>query len=356
MLQSFRALRIAAFAAATIVAASAAPLAAQSSVENQLSLDSNKTFVAGPQTPSNPKTFHSGNTPAANQKVMINSAQPQIPSFKPREVDQKINSAALAYFEDLFAKNYEGAAARMSKGADEKTIAKMEKWRDRFMSPSAPKVISQKANADGSVTAVVTFNYKNANGVEDLKREKITLSPATDGSAAVKNFDTLDSFVVPVEIPPMPQTPQIPSAPNSGGGANAVDMINNLLSQSSKGGTSAPNLTSIISAVGANGAANIDPGELLGLITELSSDPDVMALAANPKIMALAKDPAVMNTLLSGNMAAIEKDQRIKELLSDPAVAKIVEKIKNRRENGASASPAAPPSSINGVDVDKIFE
>ena len=107
--------------------------------------------------------------------------------------------------------------------------------------------------------------------------------------------------------------------------------------------------------MGGGGAANIDPGELMGLVTEMANDPEVMALASNPKIMALAKDPSIMNTLLSGNMAAIEANPKIKELMNEPAIQKLVERMKNKKSGGAQ-TPSGTGQPGGNADIDKIFE
>jgi len=273
--------------------------------------------------------------------------------------DEKIHETLRSFFAMLFEKNYEGAAALMeNRQKQEKIVSAMEKWRDRFMAPSEIKFLNQKKNADGSVTAVVTFQYKNANGVSDIMREKMTLS-GTAAELKVRSFDSLNPIMMPAPktVPTANVTPVTIPQNNSGSSStDASSVINSLLSGSQGG--SAPNITSLISAIGSNNsAASIDPGELLGLMTDMVNDPDVLALATNPKIMAIAKDPSIMSTLMSGNTAAAEADPRIKELLSDPGVQKIIEKMKAKRSGGGQSSPSySPPSSVSESEMDKIFE
>ncbi len=274
--------------------------------------------------------------------------------------DEKVNERLRSFLALLFEKNYEGAAALMeNRQKQEKTVSAMEKWRERFMAPSDIKMLNKKKNADGSVTAVVTFQYKNANGVSDIMREKITLVNST-AELKVRNFDSLNSIMMSASKPVSPAAGVVPvTIPQNNSGASSSDassVINSLLSGSQGG--SAPNITSLISAIGSNNsAASIDPGELLGLMTDMANDPDVLALATNPKIMAIARDPSIMSTLMSGNTAAAEADPRIKELLSDPGVQKIIEKMKSKRSGGNSGSSLeSSPSSVSESQMDEIFE
>ena len=276
--------------------------------------------------------------------------------------DEKINETLRSFFAMLFEKNYEGAAALMeNRQKFEKTVSAMEKWRERFMAPSEIKMLNRKKNADGSLTAVVTFQYKNANGVADIMREKITLSNSAAG-LKVRNFDSLNAIMMPAPKPAAAKVVPV-TIPQNNSGASSDDASSAITSLLSGSGASqsggAPNITSLISAIGSNNsAANIDPGELLGLMTDMANDPDVLALATNPKIMAIAKDPSIMSTLMSGNTAAAEADPRIKELLSDPGVQKIIEKMKNKKSGGGNSGSSleSAPSSVSDSQMDKIFE
>jgi len=262
--------------------------------------------------------------------------------------EEKIDMTLKTFFSNVFEKDYESAAMYMKTGESaDKAVAKIEKWREKFMTPSNLKVLSKKKNSDGTVAAVVTFQYKNQNGVADIMREKVTVSAGEIPKIAVlDSFDKKDttSAQQPVQISGN-------TASNTGG--NDLNGLLNSLSGGGNSGGSAPNITSIISAIGSGGsgggAMNIDPGTLMNLVTEMSSDPEVMQLATNPKIMAIAQDPSVMNTLLSGNMDAISKDPRIKELMNDPAIQRIVEKMKNK--GGGSAKPSSGAN-----EVDKLME
>jgi|GEM_PF-6667046 len=270
--------------------------------------------------------------------------------------DKKADAVIKKYFESVFEKNYENAAGLMgNKVLADREISRMERWRESFLSPSDLKIINKKTSQDGVLIATVTFNYMNSNGVKDIKREKITLKlqngdyeVASVPSFSKNNPSQTDSTVQNAAATPNNQAPvTIPSFP------------------SMSGASASPDLSSMINMLGGAstgaGSANIDPGELMGLMTELVNDPEVIALSANPKIMAIAKDPSMMSTLLSGNMSAIESNPKVKELLNDPSIRKIVEKIAAKKSGASISSPAAngsaePPSSINGVDVDKIFE
>jgi len=254
-----------------------------------------------------------------------------------------------SYFESLFAKNYEEAVKLMPPTSrTENEIARLEKWREKFMSPSDLKIINSRANNDKTITATVTFSYMNSNGVKDIMREKLTLAPSGGGfsvksfqgaqnvqSAAVSQLPAAANQAASTPVSPVTMTPNAPAMP---------DMSS---------------LLSALSGGGGGGTANIDPGELLGLMTELVNDPDVLALTSNPKIMEISKDPSIMSTLLSGNMAAIEANPKIKQLLSDPAIRKIIEKVSSKKSSPSSNNGGEQPnqpSSVNGIDVDKIFE
>ncbi len=294
---------------------------------------------------------------AASEEVNVSGVK------KPAEnnySDEKIHEIVKSFFAMLFEKNYEGAAVFMeNRQKPEKTIAAMEKWRERFMAPSDVKILNRKNNTDGSATAVVTFQYKNANGVSDIMREKVTLFNSA-AELKIRNLDSLDAIIKPASktVSGTVNTVSVStSQPDNSGASSAITSLLSGNTGSQSGG--APNITSLISAIGSGngGAANIDPGELLGLMTDMANDPDVLALATNPKIMAIAKDPSIMSTLMSGNAAAAEADPRIKELLSDPGVQKIIEKMKNKKSGGSSGSSIeSTPSSVSDSQMDKIFE
>lgn len=283
-------------------------------------------------------------TPAGAQKSLEtsaaakNAAASRLPDGV---VDSKIEKPLRDYFENIFSKNYEEAVKSMPQSArGEAAITKIEKWREGFMSPEGLKIINSRDNGDGTVTATLTFNYTNANGVKDIMREKIILS-SSGGGYTIKSQPSLERTAAASA-----------AGPSGNAGFTPVTMTPNAP------GGGLPDLSGVLKAFsggGGAGAANVDPGELLGLMTELVNDPDVMALSTNPKIMAIAQDPSIMNTLLSGNMQAIEANPKIKELLSDPAIRKIIEKVSSNRSGGGN-SGGAPPSSIDGIDADKIFE
>ncbi|HBC73736.1 MAG: hypothetical protein A2008_06230 [Candidatus Wallbacteria bacterium GWC2_49_35] len=269
--------------------------------------------------------------------------------------DKNLSKAVQDYFDNLFAKNYEEAVKLMPQSSrGDAAIAKIERWREKFMSPSDLKIINVRDNGDGTLNATTTFNYMNANGVKDIMREKVVLS-LSGGKYSIKSHPSAEAAS---NMQVSNQQPGNASGASNPGAGFPVTMTPN-------SGAGMPDMAGLLSALsggaGGAGATNIDPGELLGLMTELVNDPDVMALSSNPKIMELAKDPTIMSTLLSGNMTAIEANPKIKELLSDPAIRKIVEKVSSKRSNPSSGDdsggqPAAPPSSVDGVDVDKIFD
>lgn len=286
--------------------------------------------------------FFSNIAPAAAQKSLedVGGAKNAPGSRMPDSVvDSKLERPLRDYFENVFAKNYEEAVKSMPSGArGEAGIAKIEKWRESFMSPADLKILNSRDNGDGTHTATLTFSYTNANGVKDIMREKIILS-SSGGGYTIKSQPSLERAA---------------SAAASGGAAGFAPVT---MTPNAPGG-GLPDLSGVLKAFsggGGAGAANVDPGELLGLMTELVNDPDVMALSTNPKIMAIAQDPTIMSTLLSGNMHTIEANPKIKELLSDPAIRKIIEKVSAGRSGGGN-SGSAPPSSIDGVDIDKIFD
>ena len=285
-------------------------------------------------------------TPAEAQKSLEAGAPAKNASasrMSDSVVDSKIERPLHDYFENIFAKNYEEAVKSMPQSArGEAAIAKIEKWRESFMAPEGLKILNSRDNGDGTITATLTFNYTNANGVKDVMREKIILN-SSGGGYTIKSQPSLERTA---------------AAAGASGGAAFTPVT---MTPNAPGG-GLPDLSGVLKAFSGGdgaGAANVDPGELLGLMTELVNDADVMALSTNPKIMAIAQDPSIMNTLLSGNMQAIEANPKIKELLSDPAIRKIIEKVSSNRSGGNSSggnSGGAPPSSIDGIDVDKIFD
>ncbi len=281
------------------------------------------------------------------QKTLESGGLKNIAAENDSPADAASDKIVAGYFECLFAKNYEEAVKLMPENSRaESEIARLERWREKFMSPSGLKIINSRSNKDGTITATVTFSYMNPNGVKDIMREKLTLAPA-GGGFSVKSLHGADNASSSAASqPPSP-------AASSATPVTPVTMTPNA--------TAMPDMSSLLSALsgGSAGSGNIDPGELLGLMTELVNDPDVLALTSNPKIMEISKDPTIMSTLLSGNMAAIEANPKIKELLSDPAIRKIIEKVSSKRSAPSSHSGSEqtnPPSSINGIDVDKIFE
>lgn len=292
--------------------------------------------------------FFSNIAPAAAQKSLESggAAKNATGSRMPDGViEPKIEQLLRDYFENVFAKNYEEAVKSMPSGArGEAAIDRIEKWRESFMSPADLKILNSRDNGDGTHTATVTFSYTNANGVKDIMREKIILT-SSGGGYTIKSQPSLERALKTAA-----------SASSGAAGFTPVTMTPNAP------GGGMPDLSGVLKAFsggGGAGAANIDPGELLGLMTELVNDPDVMALSANPKIMAIASDPSIMSTLLSGNMHAIEANPKIKELLLDPAIKKIIEKVSSNRSGGNSSgenSKNTPPSSIDGINVDEIFD
>lgn len=285
-----------------------------------------------------------------------NPANARVPDASPgAAADAGLVQAVKKYFDSVFAKNYEEAVGLMPKqaGGDD-AIARIEKWRERFMSPSNLKVINVRDNGDGTLTATATFDYMNANGVKDIMREKVVLS-LSGGKYAIKSHPSAEN---------LSRGAQPPAAPAARTGSPAgYPVTMTPASQPAGPGAGVPNMASLLSALNSGSAgaagANIDPGELLGLMNELVNDPDVLSLASNPRIMEIAKDPSMMSILLSGNMTAIEANPKVKELLSDPAIRKIIEKVAARKENPSSSGDgqtANPPSSVNGIDVDKIFD
>lgn len=261
--------------------------------------------------------------------------------------DEKIDVAVKTFFASAFEKDYETAAMYMKTGESaDKSVARIEKWREKFMAPSNLKILSKKRNADGTVAAVVTFQYKNANGVADIMREKVTVS-----AGDIPKIAMIESFDKKEAAKPQPVQISSGTAPAAGGSSDTgIDGLIDSMGGGGNGGGSAPNITGIISAIGSGGGGNIDPGTLMNLVTEMANDPEVLELATNPKIMAIAQDSSVMNLLLSGNMNAISKDPRVKELLSDPAVQKLINKMKNK----TGGSKSQPSSST--TDIDKLFE
>ncbi len=247
-----------------------------------------------------------------------------------------------SYFENIFTKNYEEAILSMHASArSDETIAKIERWRETFMSPENLKILNFQNNSDDTLTATVTFSYTSSSGVKDILREKILIS-SQGKNYYIKSHPSLDKRPAARQaagagFAPITMTPNVP-----GGSMPDMNGILNMLS----GGASA------------GGSTQVDPGELLGLMTELVNDPDVLALSSNPKIMSIAQDPSIMTTLLSGNLSAIEANPKIKELLSDRSIRKIIEKVAAKKSGGERQENASPahPSSIDSVDINKLFD